>query len=610
MVNLLYAVAAFTCALVVLLLPARTRKNLDKNDPVDKAFLRLVDWTFIFCVCDALWGVAASSLYMNDTALTVMSYVFHATAAFTPLIWLNFFFSYKGYVKHKRLYRILTDILFLLEIILLASNAWTDCIFYLDEEGAYHSGVLRKYLFYAQYLTYILMAVSTIFKLLASAKEDKYKNYALLAFVAAPILCGVFQLLFPDAPAYSIGYSLGCCIIYSFVLTELLQSRMEAKIKADEANKAKTDFLFNMSHDIRTPMNAIIGFTTIARHNAGNTEKVADCLNKIDSSGKHLLNLINEVLDMSRIEAGKLRSDLVPLNVKEAAERMMTVNQETAERAGVKLSFSLGDIPHPEVLADELHVNQIVMNILGNAIKYTMPGGSVNYSMKEVPSDVAGYGKYAITVEDTGIGMSEEFLTRIFDSFSREETKVVSGIQGTGLGMSIVKRLVDFLDGTIEITSKQGHGTKVTVTLPMKTAEAEETAAEGSAQQADLSGRKVLLVEDNDLNREIAAFLLADKGMIVDEARNGREAVSKVRTNGADYYDCLLMDIQMPFMNGYEATAEIRKLPGAKKLIIIALSANAFAEDRRKSISAGMNDHLAKPIDMTDLVSMLSKYLN
>ena len=391
-------------------------------------------------------------------------------------------------------------------------------------------------------------------------------------------------------------------------IDETAKREKEYQEKLEAANKSKSDFLFNMSHDIRTPMNAIIGFTQMAKKHLDDKERTLDSLDKIESSGNHLLNLINEVLDMSRVEAGKLRSEMKVVNISDAAMKLVTICRENAAERNITLNFSDKNIIHQTVIADELHVNQVIMNILGNAVKYTLPGGNVDYTAEEVDSAVPGYGKYILSIKDNGIGMSPEFVGHIFESFAREDNATTSVIQGTGLGMSIVKRLVDYMDGTIDIETKQGVGTTVRVTLHFKLAD-EQAALSGANGEdyVDLSGKKVLLVEDNELNREIATDILDEQGLTVETAVNGVEAVKIIKEKGPDYYDFVLMDIQMPIMNGYETTAKIRKMPGALDLPIIALSANAFEEDKMKSLDAGMNDHVSKPIVVSELMAALKR---
>lgn len=391
---------------------------------------------------------------------------------------------------------------------------------------------------------------------------------------------------------------------------EARQKLIKLNEQIEQANRAKTDFLFSMSHDIRTPMNAIIGYTDLAKKHIGDDLRVCDCLEKIEMSGNHLLKLINEVLDMSRVEAGKLHSEQVCISIRHEADKLITICHETAAERDIELTSDMSGIIHDRVYADDLHVNQIVMNIIGNAIKYTLPGGRVDYRITELDSDRTEYGKYEFIISDNGIGMSKEFQKNIFDSFAREENETINGIQGTGLGMTIVKRLVDYLDGTIGIESEQGKGTTVTIGFYLKLTSAEDDMKQDAdADKIDISGKRVLLVEDNELNSEIATEILKERGMVVEHAENGARAVEAVKSHESDYYDIILMDIQMPIMNGYEATKAIRSLYPQAGTPVIALSANAFAEDRKAAKDAGMNDHVSKPIDVQELFSCIAKYI-
>ena len=388
--------------------------------------------------------------------------------------------------------------------------------------------------------------------------------------------------------------------------------------QAEAANNAKTVFLFNMSHDIRTPMNAIIGFTDMAQKHFDDKERVADCLNKISAAGQHLLNLINDVLDMARIEAGKVELDEVPMNIREASKSTMAIAFADGARKGVEVILKEGPVGERCIYGDPLRINQIALNLLSNAVKYTNPGGKVCVRVDEVSGAEPGHLLCDMVIEDTGIGMSEEFVKHIFDPFERERNSTVSGIQGTGLGMSIVQALVQMMGGTIRIESRLGVGTKVTVRFNFRLAEdieAPETVGE-DADEARLKGKKVLLVEDNELNREIARDILEELGMIVEEAEDGTVAVrrcTEIAEKGVreDYYDFILMDVQMPIMDGYKATAEIRTIPDPQNLHvpIIAMTANAFAEDKQKALAVGMDAHLAKPISVPELVSVLLGFL-
>ena len=398
---------------------------------------------------------------------------------------------------------------------------------------------------------------------------------------------------------------------------EIRQKLEDTLSLAESASRAKTTFLNNMSHDIRTPMNAIIGYTAMAKKLSANPQ-VDDYLEKIDISGKQLLLLVNQVLEMSRIESGKVVLSEEPADIIERAHGMQTVVAADCNAKNIEFGLHFGEIRHNNVLSDVSRVNQIVTNILGNAVKYTPEGGKIDYYVDELPCDREGYSLYCFTVNDTGIGMSEEFQQHIFEEFAREKSSTVSHIQGTGLGMSIVKKLVDLMDGTIDIQSKLGEGTSIKITIPMKwdTTAEERNADIQEAGPVSIKGMRILLVEDNEMNREIATEILEDEGVIVETAEDGDIAVEMVkksvdRMNGENTdYDAILMDIQMPRMNGYEATRLIREMPPHDKHVpIIAVSANAFEEDRRKSLEAGMDEHIAKPIDIPQLKETLAKYL-
>lgn len=380
----------------------------------------------------------------------------------------------------------------------------------------------------------------------------------------------------------------------------------------EEANKAKTTFLFNMSHDIRTPMNAIMGFAGLADKHIDDKSKVKDYLGKISTSSEHLLRLINEILDMSRIESGKVHSELKNISVIDSCNNILTICKETAYVRNIELQFVNNVKTDSVVIADELHVSQILMNILSNAIKYTNKGGKVIFSVDQIQDCDAGCAKYKFTVSDNGIGMSKEFLSRIYESFARERNATISGIEGTGLGMAIVKKLVDYLGGKIHIESELNVGTTVEVTLQFRLVEVEVSSIKEISDDATshkYKGLRVLVTEDNELNREISREILEDEEMVVETAENGLIAVNLIKEKGPDYFDVVLMDIQMPVMDGFEATKNIRLIPGADKLPIIALSANAFEEDKKKSMEAGMNDHVAKPIDLAQLFKAISGLL-
>ena len=407
----------------------------------------------------------------------------------------------------------------------------------------------------------------------------------------------------------------GC---WQFLVREEQDALHEAALEksaqeAREANEAKTRFLFNMSHDIRTPMNAIIGFSDLLEKHIDEREKVLDYTEKIKSSSSFLLSLINYVLEIARIESGKavLKEEVGDLQL--LTNTLSDVFEPSVRQKQLTCTYHT-DLVHPYVICDKTKVREILLNIISNAIKYTPEGGHIEVTIAETPCEQAGTGRYTFRVQDDGIGMSEDYLPHIFEEFSREHTSTESKVIGTGLGLPIVKALVDRMHGTIDVQSKIGCGTTMTVTLPLPLASEEQvrTYQQPVEEQlpADLKGRRILLAEDNDLNAEIAMTLLQENGLEVERAADGLLCVAALQNHPADYYDAILMDIQMPHMNGYQATQTIRSLRDLRRNIpIIAMTANAFDEDRQKALEVGMNEHLAKPIDLDALFKTLERVL-
>ena len=388
----------------------------------------------------------------------------------------------------------------------------------------------------------------------------------------------------------------------------------EAKEKAEAANRSKTSFLFNMSHDIRTPMNAIVGFTNMALKNINDKEKVLDSLTKTQKSSELLLSLINDILEMSRIESGKRELVLENGYFPNAFAHIDAVMLELAKAKKIDLTFEVKDVRDPYILVDRTRFNRVMLNLGTNAIKYTQNGGHVSMAACQLDREEGDTRYYQFTVSDNGMGMSEEFQKHMFEEFSREVNTTTSGIQGTGLGLSVTKAFVDIMGGTIQCDSKLNQGTTFTVVLPMTIREAtsDESNQElvGGNLSAQLKGKRVLLVEDNELNREIATDILEEAGLIVETAEDGTFAVDTMRKMGSEYVDFILMDIQMPYMNGYDATKAIRAMYPDRHIPIIALSANAFAEDKQKSLEAGMDDHIEKPINIDRLFEAMSCFIS
>ena len=378
-----------------------------------------------------------------------------------------------------------------------------------------------------------------------------------------------------------------------------------------KANLAKREFLFNMSHDIRTPMNAIIGFTALAQTHIDDRGQVEDYLKKISVSSQHLLSLINDVLDMSRIESGKVTLEAKPVHLPELVHELRDIIQAVVSKKDLSLTLDTVGVENEDVIADPLRLEQILINVLANAVKFTPDGGQISLWIVQKDTAPAGYADFEFHIKDNGIGMSEEFQKHIFEQFARERTSTVSKIQGTGLGMAITKSLVDMMGGGITVKSEQGKGSEFTISLRFPIGEAKTGQTPPAAKASAFTGKKLLVVEDNELNLEIASTLLKEAGFEVDTAENGKIAVEKVEAASAGRYDLILMDIQMPEMDGYEATRRIRALPDAKKaaLPIVAMTANAFEDDRKNALHAGMNGHIAKPLDIQKLFQVLSELL-
>lgn len=390
----------------------------------------------------------------------------------------------------------------------------------------------------------------------------------------------------------------------------------EALKQANKANEAKSAFLSNMSHDIRTPLNAIVGFTSLALSHSDSKERVEEYLKKIMVSENHLLSLINDVLDMSRIESGKMQLEEKPCNLSEIVQGLCNIVQ--ADVRAKKLTLHVGtDISDEKIYCDELRLNQALLNVLSNAVKYTNAGGDIRIEVVEKARTSAGGADYAFCIQDSGIGMSEEFLATIFEPFEREKNTTIGGIQGTGLGMAITKSIVDMMKGSIKVESRQGVGTKVTLSFTFRLYQEEEDEGRVHKPKSDkeldvFRAGRILLVEDNELNQEIAMAILGDAGLTVELATNGRIAVDMVKNSGPGYYQLILMDVQMPVMNGYEATREIRKLENKDlaAVPILAMTANAFEEDKKEALKNGMNGHISKPVDVDKLFETLGEILD
>jgi signal transduction histidine kinase len=449
-------------------------------------------------------------------------------------------------------------------------------------------------------------------------------DWTVLLFIPTDVL-GVQSTEFMNSMiVYFVGIAISGIVILSILIFAVTTSKNDKKMmeeqeknnrllaiaaqEAREANAAKSEFLAHMSHDIRTPINGILGMTHIAAKNRDNPDRIDDCIHKIGSAADHLLTLINDVLDMSSIESGKVVIAHEPLNLMLLIDNCASIVEGQLVSRNLTFGKQCGELSHPFVYGDELHLRQVFINILGNAVKFTPDGGCIELRAKETACS-NGKVTYCFEFEDTGIGISEEFQDRIFDEFSQEAKDGRSTYQGTGLGMAISKNFVELMGGTISVKSHPGEGSCFTVTIPF---EIDENHVEKihHDQKVQLRGMKVLLVEDNELNMEIATEILGEEGIIVTPAENGKAAYDTFLASAPGDFDVILMDVMMPVMNGYEATRAIRNSshPMARTIPIIAMTANAYREDVKRAEEAGMDAHVAKPIDIKLLMSVLEQY--
>lgn len=396
--------------------------------------------------------------------------------------------------------------------------------------------------------------------------------------------------------------------------TQELNAKLQiAAENAESANRAKSTFLFNMSHDIRTPMNAIIGYADLASRHLDDPAKLEKYMENIQVCGQNLLMLLNNVLDLARIENDKTEMEYSVSDVEKDFRNCIAMFQNQADSKGQTLTVTT-QLPYPYIYADIPHLTEVCTNLVGNAVKYTGAGGTIRCGITQKPGEKEGWCDTVVTVADNGIGMSQEFQKHIFEPFERERTSTVSKVEGSGIGMGIVKKLVELMGGTVEVESKIGVGSTFTVTIPCRIASEDEIQAKREINPSDqkcLCGTRILLTEDNDLNAEIATELLQEEGCTVDRAKDGVECVDMLEKAANGTYQLILMDVQMPVMNGYDATKKIRRMDDPQKanIPIVAMTANAFSEDKQVALDAGMNDHIAKPINMSVLVPTLRKYL-
>ena len=595
-----------------------------RNNQLIRWFSHFVVGIIIFQIINIpVRMIDAGLAHMSQITVFVLNSAFMIAETFVTYEWFDFFEHVQdSFLIRSKLVRLLGFVPLVLITTLSIASWWTHWLFYADDAGVYHRGTLFALQIVLPY-TYVVVTLVSAVAYSITRKEKRSAVIMTIALIPA-LICSVLQVIAGGSYILA-GLTLSAIFVYMELCMEdirkveklamLEKSKRELEEALDMANKAnsaKTVFLNSMSHDIGTPMNAIIGFTDLLGENLGDEKKARDYIGKIKSSSDYLLSLINNVLEMARIESGRSDLDERDISVEKSLDAVYWIFEAQMKEKHIDFIWDV-NVKHNNIKCDVVKLKEILMNIINNAYKYSLPGDSVAVRIEEIPCDRDGYARIQTTVKDTGIGMSEEFLEHIFEDFTRAQTSTESGQFGTGLGMAIVKKIVDLMGGTIDVQSKQGVGTTFTVTLEHKIAEiaVENREVVKSTEDYSFRGKRILLVEDNDLNAEIAQTILAGTGMTVDRACDGIQCVDVLKGSEPGYYDMVLMDIQMPNMDGYEATRIIRQLEDKRlsEIPIIAMTANAFAEDRKQAFDAGMNGHIAKPINAENLKMTLAGIL-
>ena len=620
MYTYMHSVMTLVFAIVLGIILSQDIFSRTKSENIDRAYRHLLIWSIFFIALDTIWSTFLTSNIGGVLLLKLITTLYYVSVVITAYISLDYIIEYfNGRLKQKVLIKSIGIVAIVAQLLVLVINQIYPFIFDVTDNGEFIPAKYRILAFVFSFIVYLMIAIIVdVFAIREKNKEVKKDYLALVSFLSIMAVCTILQYIFPTAPYCSIGDLLGCCIIHVFIVTREQAKRQEelafAKSQADLANSSKTKFLFNMSHDIRTPMNAIIGFTNLLEKHLDDKEKSEDYIEKIQTSSDYLLSLINNVLEMARIESGKATLSQEVWSIKELIDTLDSIFVGEMKKKSLYFTKSI-NYEHNNIYTDKTKLREVFLNILSNAVKYTQDGGSIHLAVDEINSDSTNYATFRFVISDTGIGMSKEFLPHVFEEFTREKTTTESKIVGTGLGMPITKKIIDLMGGSVVVQSELGKGTSFSVILTFKLVPSSVVASIEKEKQEALGadffkGKRILLAEDNDLNAEIATEVLEEEGFVVERAQDGLDVIKKIRGNEVGYFDVVLMDIQMPNMDGYEATKTIRRMNSQKREIpIIAMTANAFDEDKKNALNAGMNGHVAKPINVKLLMQTLKQIL-
>lgn len=628
MTGLYLGSSGFLLVLLMILL-LRTWSYIEKSHYKHRAMV-FIGAVEAYVLMDALFMRCFLADVGNATGFRVIAFIFYLVCVIMPYVWYLFMQSYME-IRCGVNRMLLEAIPVVTLIVLVIISNFNGILWSIDDAGVYARGPIFCIFGVLNLFYYGYTFVQTCYILLTKNRGEKRYILKSSLFSAIPligILVNTYLIpLSGVCPFQPYCLVIGVLLAYFFmvehqkkqyesqqreILLQALEHEKEATRKAREAGAVKNTFLANMSHDIRTPMNAIMGFSDIIAKNPGDEAIVRNAVAKIQASGDILLTIINDVLDLSKIESGKTKIEEVATNLEDVSQHLTMMMEYGIKKKNIEFQV-VDHLKNSYVWCDATKLQQILVNVLNNAVKFTPEGGKITLEYKETPIN-QNCSAYRISVQDTGSGMDEEFQKHAFEAFERERTSTESRIEGTGLGLAIVKKLVDLMEGQVKVQSKPGQGTKVSIFLRFRHAGEKDLEAGRTGiitEQVDLTGLRVLLVEDNELNAEIAREILSGRGLEADWVEDGCDCLAQLDKVPGNYYGLILMDIQMPKMNGYETTRRIRQLSDTQKaqIPIIAMTANAFEEDRKRALDAGMNGFVTKPIQVDALMQAIAEVL-